>query len=257
MEIQKTETLTNIIPAALMAGMEADAGLGYETLDVDSKAKPFLILIQETTPMAKKSNADYVPGVEAGMFFNTVTKEYVTGEAGVRVIPCGYRRVFIERERPLDGAYIRTVDIGDQAVRDARNVEENGKKLLVTPNGTKLVDTRYHFCLAAMGDGAFEPVVITLKSSQISKSKTWNSIMERCKVRAATGAILQVAPWWQIYNVTSKPESAKDHSWFGWDIKFAGVVQDGNLATAGRAFYNLVINGGVSPDEKHEDVTPF
>ena len=35
-------------------------------------------------------------GAKAGMIFNTVTKSTYDGEEGVNVIPCGYKREYVE-----------------------------------------------------------------------------------------------------------------------------------------------------------------
>ena len=55
----------------------SDSGMGLENIDKSDLALPFLKLLQSGSDETKKKHAKYVEGAEAGMFYNTVTKNCI------------------------------------------------------------------------------------------------------------------------------------------------------------------------------------
>ena len=72
------------------------AGTGLEEAGADDYAIPFLRVLQSMSPQLKKSDGKYIQGAEEGMFFNTVTESIYDGTEGVSIIPCAYKKKYIE-----------------------------------------------------------------------------------------------------------------------------------------------------------------
>ena len=80
-----------------LAGMfEEDSNTGLDNMGADDMALPFLRVLGQLSPEINKRDAKYVEGAEAGMIFNTVTKVAYDGEKGLNIIPCYYKREYVE-----------------------------------------------------------------------------------------------------------------------------------------------------------------
>ena len=94
--VAKRATSKNVVnindsELAVYSTGEAD---GFEESDSDSYAIPRLKLLQKLSPEVDEDNGEYIEGAKHGQFFNTATGELFPD--GVKVIPCHYRRSFIE-----------------------------------------------------------------------------------------------------------------------------------------------------------------
>src|SRR5690606_32458036 len=56
---------------------------------------PFLMTLQKGSPQVDEASGVAIEGAKAGMFFDNVTGQMYDGKAGVQIVPCAYRRVFI------------------------------------------------------------------------------------------------------------------------------------------------------------------
>ena len=62
----------------------------------DDLALPFLKVLGQLSPEINKRDGKYVRGAEPGMILNSVTKELFDGSKGIDVIPCFYKREYLE-----------------------------------------------------------------------------------------------------------------------------------------------------------------
>jgi hypothetical protein len=76
---------------ALAVNFEGDAQSGFEQMDQDDFALPFLRILTNMSPEIGE-----VDGASPGMIYNSVTGELFDGKKGVQVIPCTYIRQYIE-----------------------------------------------------------------------------------------------------------------------------------------------------------------
>ena len=72
------------------------AGTGLEEAEAGDYAIPFLRILQSMSPQLKKSDGKYIADAEEGNFFNTVTEAVYDGSDGVLIIPCAYKKKYIE-----------------------------------------------------------------------------------------------------------------------------------------------------------------
>ena len=229
----------------------AEAGAGFEEASAASYAIPFLQVLQSGSPQCKKSDGAYIKGAEEGMLFNTVTKEVISGETGVLLIPCHYTHRFNEwKDRDAGGGYVGEHMPGEQP---STTKDEKGRDKLA--NGNNLVDTRNHYVLIVKDDGSYEPALLTLSSTQLKKSRQWMSVMNGIKMRR--GEELVTAPMMsRMYRLTTVPESNDKGSWFGVKLELEGIVQDPALFKAAMGFRDAVKTGAAQAKPENAPQTP-
>jgi len=142
---KNTEVSTNVVD------FSQDADQGFEEADSDAYSIPFVRILQSGSPQCKKSDGAYIAGAEEGMLLNVATNSLMDS---IRVIPCHYRRTFVEWV-PQDqgGGFVAefTADAGKEL---ALTLDEDYR----LPNGHELTDTRMHYCIDAdTGDAIVIP----------------------------------------------------------------------------------------------------
>ena len=171
-----TKKNTGSVPVSL-ADMEKFSGAGFEEASSDSYAIPFLQILQKMSDQTDPEHASYIQGAKAGMFANLTTGKLFDGKQGIQIIPCHYSRKFVEWVPREKGGGLRGVHLPDSDVVLNANQSPKNPLELITDEGNILSDTRYHFVLQLV-NGQPEPVVLTMKSSQIKKSRSWMTRMQ-------------------------------------------------------------------------------
>ena len=241
---------------ALTSMFEQDANTSFSNMDTDDYALPFLRVLGQLSPECNKRDAKYVDGAEPGMIFNTVTKQLYDGEAGVNIIPCYYKREYVEWSDRGEGTTapvaIHSVDSGiiKEATRDASYKDR-------LPNGNYLENTASYFVLIDDGTSA----LISMKSTQLKVSRSWNSMMNSIKLKGKTG-MFTPAMYSHVYSLKTVQQSNDKGTWFGWTIEKVGPVQDKDLYEAAKSFASSVNKGDVTAkhggdETKSKDEVPF
>ncbi len=231
---------------------ESMTGQGTEEADVDSYAIPFLVILQSGSPQVKKSSGAYIEGAEEGMVLNTVEQKLINAEAGIRLIPCYYRRAFVEWiSRDSGGGYV-----GEYTPAEAPKTERDSenKDIIVGTEDHELYDTRYHYCLLVNDDGSTTPVVIAMTRTQVKKSKRWMSQIHNLQIDGAKGKF-NPPSFSHIYTLKTIPEQKDEYSWFNWELESPDtleMVSDDELASKAIDFYNACKGGQVK--EAHDTV---
>ena len=225
---------------ALTSMFEQDANTSFSNMDTDDYALPFLRVLGQLSPECNKRDAKYVDGAEPGMIFNTVTKQLYDGEGGVNIIPCYYKREYVEWSDRGEGTSapvaIHSVDSGiiKEATRDASYKDR-------LPNGNYLENTASYFVLIDDGTSA----LISMKSTQLKVSRSWNSMMNSIKLKGKTG-MFTPAMYSHVYSLKTVQQSNDKGTWFGWTIEKVGPVQDKDLYEAAKSFAGSVNKGDVT-----------
>jgi len=240
---------------ALTSMFEEDALSGFEGMNQDDFALPFLRLLTNTSPEVGE-----VDGAMPGMIYNTVTGELYDGKKGIEVIPVAYVRQYIEWAPRGSGSgapvamYPATSDVLSRTHR------EPGDNKDYLDNGNYIENTANHYVMVVNSEGTPEPALISMKSTQLKKSRKWNSMMQSVKVAGKNG--LFTPPMYsQMYRLTTVPESNDKGKWFGWEVERIGPVEDAGIYQAAKAFATSVNAGEVKV--KHQDeaaessTTPF
>lgn len=242
--VKEKETGTAL---ALMSDMEADAGAGFENVSTKDISIPYISLAQATSDRVKRGPGK-VEGLEEGDFLNTATME-IFKSGTFRVIPCGFKKVWVERTGlGKDAQTVASHD--DESIEVGCTKDEKGKMLL--PNGNFLVPTAMHFVFVVKPDGTFQAGVISLSNSQLRRSKDWMAIQNALKIKTASG--LKRAPTFShSYAVTSAQKSNAEGSWMVWTFSGPEMLTNADMYQAAKAFYLEVQKGAVKVAEPPKD----
>lgn len=236
-----------------MGMFEEDSGVGFENATADDYAIPRLVVLQKGSPQCDPDvPGEYLPDAKPGMFFNTVTRELFDGDAGLTIVPIEFRRSYIEWvPRESGGGFVaeHSVESGIIA-RTTRN--EKGQDIL--PNGNQIVDTRTHYVFLVKEPGIYEPVIISLTSTQGKKSKQWMTSMRSIRVPGSKGPF-NPPMFGQLWHVSTVPEQNDKGSWRGWHFDWAGkdavsegLVSDPGMYSDAKAFKESIAAGAVKAD---------
>jgi hypothetical protein len=231
---------TNIVEISkeMLTEISLDAGNGMETITADDLAIPFLVILQSGSPQCKKSDGAYIKGAEEGMIYNTVSNEVADGDTGINVIPVSYQRKFVEwRPREEGGGLVNQYEPGDPILSGIQS--HDGKDFL--PSGNNIVQTAYHYVVAVINDKPVQ-AVITMSSTQLKKSRRWNSMIVSRR-ETINNAVITPPTYGQVYLLKTVPESNDRGTWFGWAIESAGLVSDITIYNEAKAFNGSVGSG--------------
>ena len=193
--------------------LEEDANLGLANMSMEDLSIPFLRILGDMSPQVKKSKEEYVEGAQAGMIFNTVTREVFNGEKGVLVIPCHYGANFLEWSDRGTGSSAPVVhSIGSDIM--SQTTEDKDRKYRLD-SGNYIERTHNHYCLYVDE-----------------------------KTGATSQCLLTPAIYSHSYRLTTRPESNDKGDWYGWNINKVGPV-DKDTYQAAKAFADSISKGQV------------
>ena len=239
---------------ALTSMFEQDQAGGMDQMGQGDFAMPFLRVLGQLSPEVNERDAKYVEGAKAGMIFNTVTKQAYDGVEGVNVIPCGYKREYVEWSDRGEGtsAPVAIHSVSSGIIKEATRGADYKDRL---PNGNYLENTASYFVM--LDD--MSQALITMKSTQLKVSRSWNSMMNSIKLQGKNGMFTPAA-YSHVYNLSTVQQSNDKGTWFGWNVQKIGPVQDKNLYEAAKQFASSVGNVQVKHGEgetKSKDDVPF
>jgi hypothetical protein len=204
------------LPAVNYGGFEAFANEGLESVSAQDLAIPYLRLLAQLSPQVNKRDGAYIEGAEAGMIYNTVENAVYDGEIGVKVIPCYYRRMYVEwKPREKGGGYVATYP-ADHKIVGTTYKDDRGNDVL--PNGNLLTNTAEFYVIMIDKDGSLKRCLITMTSTQLKKARKWLTQIQTMMGKAADGRMFTMPMMSHIYTLTSVEERNDKGSWFGWEV---------------------------------------
>jgi hypothetical protein len=224
---------------ALASIFEQDAHAGLSNMSQDDFALPFLRLLTNVSP-----EIGVVEGAMPGMIYNSVTGQLYDGKKGILVVPTAYVRQYIEWAPRGSGSgapiciYPATSDV------ISRTHREPGDNKDYLDNGNYIENTANHYVMVLEADGTPNPALIVMKSTQLKKSRKWNSMMMSVKMMGSQG-LFTPAIYSQVYRLTTAAESNDKGKWYGWEIERVGPVEDQGVYLAAKAFAESVSSGQV------------
>jgi hypothetical protein len=247
--VAKAEVSANAL--VVTSSFEEDAHLGFDGMNQDDLALPFLRLLTATSPEVGE-----VDGAMPGMVYNTVTGQLYDGKKGLLVIPCAYVRQYIEWAPRGSGSgapiqiYPATSDILSRTHR------EPGDSRDYLDSGNYIENTANHYVMVIDENGAPSPALIVMKSTQLKKSRKWNSMQMSVKLQSSQGGLYTPPMFSQIYRLTTTQESNDKGKWYGWEIERVGSVEDMGVYKAAKEFANSVKVGDVKVKHQDESASP-
>ena len=233
---------------ALATNFEQDVAMGgFDNMNQEDFALPFLRLLTNTSPEIGE-----VEGAIPGMVYNTVTGQLYDGKKGITVIPCAYVRQYIEWAPRGSGTgapvtiYPATSDILSRTHR------EPGDNKDYLDNGNYIENTANHYVMVVSDDEIPEPALVTMKSTQLKKSRKWNSMMQSARLMGQNGPY--TPPMFShTYRLTTQAESNDKGKWFGWEIERIGPIDNMSLYSAAKSFATSINSGDVTVKHTTED----
>jgi len=225
---------------------EADAGQGMENMGQEDLALPFLKVLSGNDPVLDENES-----ARKGDIYNTVTSTVYSGKKGVRVIPCAYQRRFIQwTPRGMgSGAPTAIYEPGDVRPETQRSSDDN-KDYVADGSGEYIEETHQHFVLLVAEDGGVETALIAMKSTQLKKSRKWNSMMASRSMQGANGPFTPPR-FSHIYRLKTVSEENSKGSWHGWEMSCEGAISEASLYVRAKAFAESITLGDVVV--KHTD----
>ena len=224
---------------------EADAAQGAQNISQEDLALPFLKILGQLSPEVNKRDGKYVEGAEPGKIINTVTNQlYDTLE----VVPVFYKRQYIEwQDRGTStGAPVAIHEADSDIISQTTRGKDYKDRLA---NGNYLENTASHFVLT-VGDNP-STALISMKSTQLKVSRKWNSMMMGIKMQGKNG-LFTPPTYSHIYKLSTVQMSNDKGTWFGWDVKMVGPVEDKNIYERAKSFSESVGKGEVQTKPESE-----
>ena len=206
---------------ALAGILDVGGETGFEEAVASDYAIPMLTVLQKLSPQVDKDDEAYVKGAKPGMIFHNVRQE---AYESVNVIPAMYRKVFLEWVLRENGGGFRG-EVGYSVGLDMRNgCTVNDKNQFILPNGNHLAETANYYCHFQYSPGLYEPVLISMASSQLKTSKLWFSQLGGMTYEEKGQVHADLPLWsygWDLTTVKLENDKGK---WYGWKTSRADFV---------------------------------
>jgi len=241
---QKTAEIVQFDPTMF----EADAGAGLENMGQDDLALPFLKILGG---MSKE--LDDLEDARKGDILNTVTNAVYKGKDGIKVIPVAYQRRFIQWAPRGEGtgAPVAIYAPGEAMPKTERSPDDN-KEYVTDGSGQYIEETHQHFVIVLHDDGAAETALIAMKSTQLKKSRKWNSMISSLTMQGKNGPFTPPR-FSHVYLLKTLLEENSKGSWHGWEMSRVGPIEDAATYKRAKDFADSITSGDVVV--KHQDET--
>lgn len=192
---------------------------GFEGIGATEQAIPFLKLAQPLSPQLSKNKPEFIPGLEEGFFFNSVTKKSY-GDSLI-VVCGGFEHIYIEWP-PVRGkggpiAYHTPAE----ASKIAADTSFGNWK---TKAGNRLDET-YLYYMIVEGEESSGVIVLSLSSTNIPPAKQFNRRL--VSTTLPNGA--KAKPFWMKWKLSSVEASNDKGSWHKVSFDLAGYVSESLL----------------------------
>lgn len=197
-----------------------DSNKGSENVTSNDIAIPYISILQALSPQVSEGAPEQIPGAKAGMFFQNVNVITWDGKTGLDVVPFAYDRNILQwTPREKGGGLVGVHDLNTPLMAQAK---PNDKNIPTLPDGTNLIDTAQHYVLYNSPiSGAWEPAIVSMKSSSLKKSRLWNSLISQQMIPGTE----QTAPRWLYkWHLTTVIEAKDANRWFNFEIAREGFV---------------------------------
>jgi len=210
---------TKNLPANMASMLEADAGAGRENVTAEDQAIPFISILQKGSPQVDPASPNVIEGAVVGQIIDSVSQRRWDGKKGILGAPVFYARDYVEWIiREEGGGFVKSH--GLDGAKLLATTRKDDKKRDILPNGHQLVTTANHYLQLLDEDANFRPLpcLLAMTSTQLKKSRRWNTNMGSVEVLRDNGSGYTAPTWLVAYRLITVQESNKAGTWFGWEI---------------------------------------
>ena len=237
-------TKKNNLPAAI--NLEQMAGQGQEFVTARDQKLPILKILYANSPVLDETDGKYVETAKQGDIWSETSGKVWKGKKGLIVVPCLYINTFNEWKDKGDSPGRPVAIHTDPAIMSETTRGADNKDRL--KNGNYVEDTGNHFVYILDEDyNPMEQALITMKSTQKKKSKTWNSMMMSRRAQGKNG-MYNPPSWSTAYKLSTTKESNSQNSWYGWVVefdKFLDTKENLKALKTTQAFYQSAMKSDI------------
>ena len=238
-------TKTENLPAMNLESLVEFAGAGLDTITSDDMQTPRLKVLAAMSP-----EVDELDGAKAGMILNNVSKKLYSGQDGIKVVVCGYEKVWLEWTDRGKGssAPVNIFDPKDKPTNAVRG--DDGKFRL--ENGNYLEECANFYVLLLNDGAAPEPAILSMKATQLKAARSWAYSLKNEFIQNPKTKQLFLAPsWYRIYHLTTTKQQNDKGSWYGWVVDKDEFLSDEATFDMAAGFNESVRKGKVTA--KYDD----
>lgn len=214
---KKEQQQLAVIPAhlkGLVGSREGKENVGQEDLLI-----PRLVVCQALSPQLKKNNEAYIPGLQAGQIFNSVTGE-IYGDT-VRIIPLFFFHQYFHFKPIEEGGGIIAV------YKTAEDVPAGGLEWK-DGNAPQVTEFKSRMALVQSENG-LQPIVLSFKSTGMKFAKKLNSFI----------AMFNLPSYSRWYRLDSVTQTKGQQEWFGMNPALGEFVEEALLGRIQQYFQEL------------------
>lgn len=192
-----------------------DVGTGIENIGSQDVAIPFYRILQATSPQLKKNDSKFIEGARGGQIFNSVTNRAFDE---ITVVPVSYTMQNIEwKLREKGGGLVKVHDKGYDLEKLCKR-DDKGR--YINEAGNVISQTATYLILRVdENTGEYDAGIIAMESTQLKKSRMWNSLIMNCKITdPKTNTKVQAPFFYNAFKLSTKSESNDKGGWEAWSI---------------------------------------
>jgi hypothetical protein len=223
-ELLKEEIATQDAALATLPDVDFAADLETYRDEFDKSALqiPFLRILDAKSKTCTPGEVGYDEDARPGMFLNTVTGDLAKK---IEVIPVWHYSTYIEwvprsegggfvKDHGFDGG-MKLLSTCSKRIIDGK---ESNRDMLT--NGNDLIRTEVYFVLTVNEENQLGQAMITMTSTQLKKSRNWNSRF-RLKVTEVPGQgkVTGAPMFFNTYRLSTQPEKNDFGNWMGYVIE--------------------------------------
>ena len=210
---QKAELVTTETTAVANVSDFAEfAGAGLENVSAQDINIPYVKFLQTSSPEVKKGNEKRIDGAEEGDIVVTgINKLYKVDETDHSTLNIAtvQKVTFLTEWAPNRGGLVGHHSVAKKdtlGIKKTKN--QDGKEILVLPNGNEVVETDYLICVAIPQDSTEIPYFCIIPAKQTQRSavrQMYTQLMFDCQNVLPSFAF--------VYTVGSKIKANENFSW--------------------------------------------
>lgn len=239
----------------------SDFGAGLEGISQDSFAIPFLQILQKMSPLVDEDSPKHIEGAKAGMIYNTVTGKLYDGKKGLVIIPCAFKRSYVQwGARDAGGGFkgeftpeeistmLEQKNSKDIVAVDGRYFKPDDKGAVDPKKADYYADTRTHFVIVIDPDtNETSYAILALSSTQRKSSAQMLTMLRTKKVDTANGK--RTPPTFaNLVRMTTVGQQNEKGSWSLSKFALEGMVTEADVYAEARAFYQAYNSGKAKAD---------
>jgi len=200
--------------------LQSGDGLGgFESLNAEVIAYPFIRVLQQLSPQLNKKKQAYVEGAQEGMLYNNVSDKCY--EVPVEVVVGRFDRYFIEWQPERGGFAGAHMPEAINAMIQRSELKRDERNRLYSPETKNtFADTYVYYILFPdfLEDGV---CLLSLSSTQLKEAKRWNRLLLTTFI---PGTNRRAQPYFMRWTITTPEMSNDKGDWCGFRVDFAGFV---------------------------------